>query len=1100
MDFKKIISLQKETSITEHDLKEIFLIQYSSLFPKLLKKSCEEILSLLKREIILYLRIIDKQVDFLMLSKFYDEYDNIIRNDKIKVKKIFKDIKKNITNYSTLDILDVYIHCSNCYEAIHKCGNKLYIFNNLFFCLKCEKVYNSNYILLFCNSCNKEYITSQRPNLEKNNKYLYSTSFSQYHCVSEKEEKIGCLKCGNDLYYNLNESRVKFLSKQEISYLYCINCKLVFNSKNMIFKCKICGQNFKSEPKIYRNFSFIKEYLLLLVKTFRKNKYVHPDIITNKKCKCDLNNVQYFLHKDNGRLYEGKKNGQLIIICDHCYGIFKPENINWSCPTCGAYFKGIKKNKMKNVKMDNNNKLKKSINTLNHISYNSNNFCTEKNENNKTKKKININKLYNSCDKSNANNLTKSITNSKVNGKEKMNSINISNKRKILIQTINDRNKFITAKKKPLSASAPPKIIKSIFKNEYTKLTQLFLSKKKNDFNKINRIETNINRSINNANIHIKLGSKLSPANLNKKKRSNKKIRNLFLSEINSIPNLKINNDKNLSIKEKNNKLNLKNLFPRNKTKIRNSNNINNIDSNRDVIINKYNVNLSEIKAIKKGNFLDKILSGKNKKNKYKKKKLNMKLNQQNHNQDLYKSVKFEKDKFVKKLLIPDSKKNEKQKGKNDIVIKIKLKNHKNNKLEEKSQLINNKNKIIKIKKLIINQINLNNTSNSNPQSYNIINISKRDEENEKTEIKDYINNRKKENKPQKKINTKYNNKSYSFNNEKDKYKTLIKNLKSHFSSKISESQFNPNLNHSFYLHRKAKTTSDFNEDISINNINSDYYSIIQLIGKGTYGKIYLVEDPETKMVYALKKINIGESYELKENLEEYKLTYKLININPKLKIVKKYGIEIKKLDKYNLVMYILMEPANCDWEQELINRRKDSAYYTEDQIMSILKSLVQTFSELQKMGISHRDVKPQNILCYGEEGYKLSDFGEAKTKTDDIEIINNTQRQTIRGTELYMSPILFKALRLNIKEQVEYNAFKSDVFSLGMCFLLASSLNYQSLFEIREIYDMDIIAKVVEKYLGNIYSKNFINLILMMLNVDEKLRPDFIELNSLLN
>ena len=49
-----------------------------------------------------------------------------------------------------------------------------------------------------------------------------------------------------------------------------------------------------------------------------------------------------------------------------------------------------------------------------------------------------------------------------------------------------------------------------------------------------------------------------------------------------------------------------------------------------------------------------------------------MKLNQQNHNQDLYKSVKFEKDKFVKKLLIPDSKKNEKQKGKNDIVIKIK--------------------------------------------------------------------------------------------------------------------------------------------------------------------------------------------------------------------------------------------------------------------------------------------------------------------------------------------------------------------------------------------------------------------------------------------
>ena len=199
--------------------------------------------------------------------------------------------------------------------------------------------------------------------------------------------------------------------------------------------------------------------------------------------------------------------------------------------------------------------------------------------------------------------------------------------------------------------------------------------------------------------------------------------------------------------------------------------------------------------------------------------------------------------------------------------------------------------------------------------------------------------------------------------------------------------------------------------------------------------------------------------------------------------------------------MYILMEAANCDWEQELINRQKDHAYYTEFQIFSILKSLVKTFSELQKMGISHRDVKPQNILCYGAEGYKLTDFAEAKIKKNkDIEVINNTKKQTIRGTELYMSPILFKALRTNSKQDVQYNAFKSDVFSLGMCFLLASSLNYQILFDIREIYDMNIIKNIVDSYLGNIYSQNYINLIINMINVEEKLRPDFIELNSLIN
>ena len=255
--------------------------------------------------------------------------------------------------------------------------------------------------------------------------------------------------------------------------------------------------------------------------------------------------------------------------------------------------------------------------------------------------------------------------------------------------------------------------------------------------------------------------------------------------------------------------------------------------------------------------------------------------------------------------------------------------------------------------------------------------------------------------------------------------------------------------------------------------------------------------------LFALKKIIISDTLELRDNQEEYKLTWKLTHGNPELKIVKKYAIEIKKLDKYNLVMYILMEAANCDWEQELLNRQKANAFYTEEELISILKSLVNTFAILQKKGISHRDVKPQNILCFGNDGYKLSDFGEAKTKNHQIRIKNkysfekNTIKQTVRGTELYMSPILFRALQTKIIDATEYNAYKSDVFSLGMCFLLASSLDYHSLFEIREVFDMKIIEGVINKYLGKLYSKNYIDLLISMLQIDEKLRPDFVELSS---
>ena len=102
------------------------------------------------------------------------------------------------------------------------------------------------------------------------------------------------------------------------------------------------------------------------------------------------------------------------------------------------------------------------------------------------------------------------------------------------------------------------------------------------------------------------------------------------------------------------------------------------------------------------------------------------------------------------------------------------------------------------------------------------------------------------------------------------------------------------------------------------------------------------------------------------------------------------------------------MEVANCDWEQELINRHKENAYYTENELIDILKSLVNTLAELQKRGISHRDVKPQNILCFGKDGYKLSDFGEAKTKkktfikSNNYAYIRSKKQKTLRGTELY--------------------------------------------------------------------------------------------------
>ena len=201
---------------------------------------------------------------------------------------------------------------------------------------------------------------------------------------------------------------------------------------------------------------------------------------------------------------------------------------------------------------------------------------------------------------------------------------------------------------------------------------------------------------------------------------------------------------------------------------------------------------------------------------------------------------------------------------------------------------------------------------------------------------------------------------------------------------------------------------------------------------------------------------------------------------------------EMEQNDKknYEYNFYVLMELADIDWEKEINKRKLAKNYYTEGELYKITRQLIKSFAALQKNFITHRDIKPQNILIVNNT-YKIGDFGEAKI-TEGNSII----KQSIKGTELYMSPILFMALNKR-QSIIIHNTFKSDVFSLGMCLFLAATLTFKSLCDIREINDSKIIKKILEKYLIVKYSYNFVNILVKMLEVDENLRPDFIELEN---
>ena len=54
---------------------------------------------------------------------------------------------------------------------------------------------------------------------------------------------------------------------------------------------------------------------------------------------------------------------------------------------------------------------------------------------------------------------------------------------------------------------------------------------------------------------------------------------------------------------------------------------------------------------------------------------------------------------------------------------------------------------------------------------------------------------------------------------------------------------------------------------------------------------------------------------------------------------------------------------AQNDWEKEISERSNTKSYYSEPELMKIFKTLINTFYLLQQHHITHRDIKPQNIL-----------------------------------------------------------------------------------------------------------------------------------------
>ena len=431
---------------------------------------------------------------------------------------------------------------------------------------------------------------------------------------------------------------------------------------------------------------------------------------------------------------------------------------------------------------------------------------------------------------------------------------------------------------------------------------------------------------------------------------------------------------------------------------------------------------------------------------------------------------------------------NENSENKNNDKIEIKKENNINEKNEINTNEIKNKNK----KKYIIN---LNNsTKEDKNQVFKKIFINKIKQKNKKLNQNKNLNQNKKAYNLKDNINIKVNINELNNDNKNDEVK-------------INEINNNNELNigDNNNIEMGISPLGDIAENVitkeellkiakecKIPTFDENSINYIKRIGQGAYGIIYLVEEKNSKKQYALKSILCQDIEQILKHKKEFELCYSLNHSN----LIKIYNVSFKYLDMTTYLLYVLMEKAETDWNTEIEKRIKLQNFYTENELIDIMKQLVSVLCYFQKNNIAHRDIKPQNILICDNNIFKITDLGEAKTT------VNESQLATLKGSQLFMSPNLFFVLKYDGNGvKVKHNAFKSDVFSLGYCFLYAMSLDLKMIKYLREETAMIDVLTIIKRFeIDNKFSEKFMSIIYKMIQTDENKRCDFLELNDMIN
>jgi len=197
------------------------------------------------------------------------------------------------------------------------------------------------------------------------------------------------------------------------------------------------------------------------------------------------------------------------------------------------------------------------------------------------------------------------------------------------------------------------------------------------------------------------------------------------------------------------------------------------------------------------------------------------------------------------------------------------------------------------------------------------------------------------------------------------------------------------------------------------------HYKVLDKLGEGGMGTVYLAEDTSLNRKVALKMLPAQMASD-PERLERFQREARAVAALNHPNIVTIYSVEESEHGPF-----ITMELVNGKGLDRVISPTGMPI----KEFLTIALALADALSSAHEKGITHRDLKPANIMVTVDGRVKILDFGLAKQQVvapgDDIpDMATLTREGVVIGTVPYMSP-----------EQVQGKALDhtTDIFSVGI-------------------------------------------------------------------